>query len=109
MKASASLQTNNLVSSEKSIGYIHRNEVHLLENRGAVLRGDKCEPIKCAYNEKDVVSDIKWCQFSTLGGTYLVVVNQGGVVQLYDETGQRLIHQFKYAKSQGSSLLHTHT
>jgi len=101
-KASASLLCNNLtVNDNQYLAYIHRNEIHIITGFNSVLTAGKANSTslaKCVYAEKDPVSQAKYCNIG--GVDSLVVVTLGGLVHMYDETGQKLQNTHKLQRSQ---------
>jgi len=103
-KASASLLPNNLTTSGAYISYIHRSECHLVENKPAILALEKTDTTKCLYNEKDPLSQIRYLKLAM--GEVLVAITLGGLVHIYEENGQKLLHFHKLQKSQVALSAH---
>jgi len=105
-KVSASLLINNLSSSEGYLSYVHRSEVHLVKNAHAsLISTEKAGSLsaKSAYAEKDPVSQAKLCKLSALGDL-LVVITSTGLVHLYDDSGQKLLHFHKLTSAKPQEL-----
>lgn len=114
-KLSASLLPNNLIfnssssSSKHCYAYIHRNEVCMIDSKAVALGSEKADSIRVAYTDKDAINGIAFAKLSggnsgTGVGEVLIVINQAGAIFIYDaESGQKLIHSYKYSKPMGGS------
>jgi len=98
-KASASLIPNNLSCNGNNLLYVSRNEVHIVKENHDEIIGEKPPSLSMAtYAEKDIVSQSRYCKFSI--GDCIVIITVSGLVHIYDDSGQKLLHFHKLQKSQ---------
>jgi len=103
-KASASLLPGNLIAGSKYYGYIHRNELHLVECRHVGLGVERAESRRAeGLSEKESINQADFIKLGSIGDV-IVVVTQGGGVFALDENGTKLLHSYKHNKSTSKEL-----
>lgn len=105
-KHSASLLHNNLCAGTDSLMYLHLNEAHILKQTELATHMTSTTSARAntsvvAYNEKEPVTQAKFCSFAF--GECIVLVNTKGALFVYDKTGQAVIQTYG---CEGAS--HTH-
>jgi WD40 repeat protein len=101
-RQSASLIPNNFFSNDNQVGYLHSNEVHIISNESSTFLADRAASIVSAYHEKGSITQTRFCKFEF--GDALVIVNQSGLVQVYDELGTRLQTSYKFSNKSPKDL-----
>lgn len=107
-KISPSLLPNNLSSSGG--GYLcytsrnerdSRNEVHVVkESADDIVNERPCaQPLITVLPDRDTIAQAKYARMTAVGGDVLVVVTHTGVVNVYDDSGQKLLQFHKLTRS----------
>lgn len=83
---------NNLCSNGKTLCYAHINQIYTLDDSNRLTTGT-ATVLRSVYAENEAVCQVQYAPLADQ--EYLVVGTQYGLLNIYDETGMRLVHSHR--------------